>query len=190
MLDPYGVRVALRNGKEMKDFLTHKERKSAKKMMQHRMRVSKRRQEMKNFFSDKIKKDRMREAKRDKELMGYMRAVPMKELGRVKLMDHMMRVSKRKWRMRSREVGVGADWFPLMSRDQSRHHLTMAGKRKEKKEKMDQRPRIARDAGAGWSHVMIRMSKRRIQDYDNRNQDWMRSSKRENHKQLASRIGK
>ena len=185
MLDPYGMR----NGKEMHDFLTHKERKSAKKMMQHRMRVSKRMQEMKNFLtiSDKIKKDRMREAKRDKELMGYMRAVPMKELGRVKLMDHMMRVSKRKWRMRSREVGVGADWFPLMSRDQSRHHLTMAGKSNDK---MDQRPRIARDAGAGWSHVMIRMSKRRIQDFDKRGQDWMRPSKRENHKQLASRIGK
>ena len=85
--------------------------------------------------------------------------------------DHMMRVSKRDEEYRPREE-IWPTWSPVMFWDQSGDHLMRVGKREETT--MDQRPRLGRDAGEGWSHVMIRVSK----------------SDNTYHKKLASRIGK
>ena len=165
ILDQHVLKMMLR---KMKGLVGQKER-----VIQHRMRVSKRVREADNFAALSGKTEMMRElyleAKRDQEdLMEQMR-----KIGKGKMMNHMMRVSKRDeelmpidhmTRMSKREKerrpreGSLPGRARLILRDQSsRGDLMRAGKRKETT--LDQRQRRP---GTGWSYAVIRLSKRML----------------------------
>ena len=182
ILDRNMIKMALR---KMKGLVGQKER-----AIQHRMRVSKRAREAYNFLALSGKTEMMREL--------YLELYQMRKIGKGKKMNHMMRVSKRneKWMpknhmtrtsRRENELRPSEGSLPgethLILRDQSsRDNPMRAGTRRETT--LDQRRR----PGTGWSHALIRLSKRMLSNSSHKELLSKRILSNSSHQELPSRI--